>query len=294
MTGSDTVSRPLYLVTGMHRSGTTWVGEVIAHAQSIKILHEPFNANSGLIGVDKWYYGPAEASYIAGLLQEMLNGERSYRRRRGTDGLVKNLMRTVAGSQYEHDLTAALAAPEQPIVMKDPFLIRLGADLARDFGAKGVILVRHPAAMINSLKRMNWRLPNLDDRAPEVYSADSDIQFCFQIGMFWGGLYAEVLDQVRTVPEQLMLVRHEELCNEPVQIGQDILTHLDMPFTDSARDFLTKSTSGNVGELSGDQLHNMYRDAQKLAQSWRSSITKEQLMAVQAGAGKILQQIYPE
>src|SRR6056297_2610448 len=52
-------SRPI-LVTGSHRSGTTWVGRTLAMNQSVGYVHEPFRPDfpRGISNgaVDRWFY----------------------------------------------------------------------------------------------------------------------------------------------------------------------------------------------------------------------------------------------
>ncbi len=38
-------SRKPILITGSHRSGSTWVGKIIAEAPSVIYIHEPFNVD---------------------------------------------------------------------------------------------------------------------------------------------------------------------------------------------------------------------------------------------------------
>ena len=52
-------NRPI-LLTGSHRSGTTWVGKIISASNSVGYIMEPFNIShprSGLVGVkfDYWF-----------------------------------------------------------------------------------------------------------------------------------------------------------------------------------------------------------------------------------------------
>jgi hypothetical protein len=39
----STLDAPPILVTGAHRSGTTWVGKMLALAPGVAYIHEPFN-----------------------------------------------------------------------------------------------------------------------------------------------------------------------------------------------------------------------------------------------------------
>ena len=293
MTQLDNSAISLKFITGMHRSGTTWVGQMVDRALPGCVIHEPLNAHAGLKGVDKWYYGPAEKSQVTTLVGEMIQGRRSFRRWRSKDGFLKNLARSIGGSRYERDLAAALGSGSPTLLLKDPFLIRVGSVLAEAFDAKGVILVRHPAALINSLKRMEWTLPDLDGLEPGPAQADPKLQFAFDVGRFWSTLYAEVVTQLAETPDHLRLVRHEDMCVEPIQIGEEIMTHLGIPANEKAQEFLRVSTSGSAGEMSGTQLHNMHRDARKLVFSWRESLSPAEIEAVRQGGGATLERIYP-
>jgi hypothetical protein len=43
------------IVTGMHRSGTTYVGRILGLCDKVDVFHEPFNRHFGLKGVKKNY-----------------------------------------------------------------------------------------------------------------------------------------------------------------------------------------------------------------------------------------------
>ncbi len=44
-----------FVVTGLHRSGTRWLGRVIQKTGEVAALHEPFNKAYGMRGVSEWY-----------------------------------------------------------------------------------------------------------------------------------------------------------------------------------------------------------------------------------------------
>jgi hypothetical protein len=41
------MNKKAILVTGSHRSGSTWVGKMIAQSPSVVYIHEPFNLEIG-------------------------------------------------------------------------------------------------------------------------------------------------------------------------------------------------------------------------------------------------------
>ncbi len=282
------------IVTGMHRSGTTWMGEAASLAMPDCVVHEPFNLGSGLKGVPCWYPGPDRVEETSALIAQMMAGRCGFRRRRPSDGLLRGTARQILGSHYDRDLSRALRSSNPLVLLKDPFLIRLCADLAERHSAKAAILIRHPAALVHSLRRMEWPVPELDGKSWPRRHEDPDLQFAYALGCFWSAMYEEVEQQLARAPESLLLMRHEDLCLSPIEEGGALLEHLDIPVTGAARDFLSKSTSGGTGEMSGRQLHNMSRDAQALAFSWRSSLPPEQISAVTEGAGATLARHYAD
>jgi len=43
------------LITGIHRSGSTFVGKIVSQANDIYYIQEPFNKYGGVKGVDVWF-----------------------------------------------------------------------------------------------------------------------------------------------------------------------------------------------------------------------------------------------
>ena len=90
--------KDIRFISGMHRSGTTWVGQVVQHALPQSVIHEPFNADIGLSDVTRWYYGPADAEHVTQLVRGLRDGKLGYRRRRRTDGILKGAVRQIVGN----------------------------------------------------------------------------------------------------------------------------------------------------------------------------------------------------
>ena len=149
---------PPILVTGTHRSGTTWVGKMLAADAMTAYISEPLNVlhRPGVFRakVKYWYQYICEENerdYIPAF-EELLEFDyhlwdeiRSLRSRRdvlrmGRDFLIfyNGLMRG------------------QRLLIKDPFAVFSAPWFAKHLNSKVVITVRHPAAFASSLKRLNW------------------------------------------------------------------------------------------------------------------------------------------
>ncbi len=72
------------LVTGIHRSGTTFVGKILSLPRSVGYIHEPFNTVFGINGIPhEYYYVTKASSYepeFRRLIRRLLHGRASYRR----------------------------------------------------------------------------------------------------------------------------------------------------------------------------------------------------------------------
>ena len=45
----------MIIISGMHRSGTTFLGKLLESSGNMHTIHEPFNYKFGLEGVPCWY-----------------------------------------------------------------------------------------------------------------------------------------------------------------------------------------------------------------------------------------------
>ena len=146
------------LVTGAHRTGTTWVGKMLAASGETAYISEPLNVwrRPGVLRVPvrHWYTyicPENEALFYAGFQEtfgfqyHLLAEIRSLRSR-------KDLMRM--GRDWSIFLRGRFS--HQRPLLKDPFAVFSIPWFIRRFGCQVVVTVRHPAAFASSLKRLNW------------------------------------------------------------------------------------------------------------------------------------------
>ena len=73
------------LVTGCHRSGSTFVGRMLGFGGRTAYLQEPFNLDTGLVGFDDWFQYICEGAYLSGVTVRSwliyLQGLPEYRRK---------------------------------------------------------------------------------------------------------------------------------------------------------------------------------------------------------------------
>jgi Sulfotransferase family len=143
------------LVTGLIRSGTTWVGKVLASAQQGIYIHEPFNPDSPW---NACFPLPNKHIYLT-----EINGGPYLR-------LFKKLLelRPIFHGQWREKIKedryefinnhVKRNGPKESLVpiIKDPTAIFSVEWLVEKFGITPIILLRHPISIVKSLVRLGW------------------------------------------------------------------------------------------------------------------------------------------
>lgn len=146
------------LVTGAVRSGTTWVGRVLASARRTMYIHEPFNPDSVWSAA---FPVPSQFLYLdsrnGGSFKErfelLLQLEPRFRGvgRAGADDCLKLILEALFAE-------GASRSEIRPIV-KDPIAMLSTEWLVDEFAMIPVIVLRHPISVIKSLLRLDWMRP---------------------------------------------------------------------------------------------------------------------------------------
>jgi hypothetical protein len=179
------------LVTGSHRSGSTWVGRMLASAPGVGYISEPFSPNHrpGLCRATFPHWFTYICDENADLYREPLrrtlefrydalaelralpaswHGARA-RRRAAPDPVALGEAPAIPeptpmprpGRHLVKDGVAFAAhrARGRRALMKDPMALFSAEWLARELNMRPVVLIRHPAAFAASLLRVGWRFP---------------------------------------------------------------------------------------------------------------------------------------
>ena len=299
-------ARPI-LVTGAHRTGTTWVGRLLAAPPALAYISEPLNVlhRPGVLGVKvaNWYtyicednaaeYLPAFRQLLAfqyHLLAEV-SSLRSLRDlgRMGRDAAV---------------FVGAAARGNTPL-LKDPFAVFSLIWFARALDCRIVVTVRHPAAFASGLKRLGWTFDFADllrqpllmrdhlDPFRDAMRSDETRDVAGQAGLLWTLIYSTLLKLRSDIPD-ILVVRHEDLAEAPVQGFRDLYGALALEFTPRAqRMILDSSSAGNPVELSPRSTHAVRMDSKASLQNWRHRLSADEIARVRRLAGETAEAYYP-
>jgi hypothetical protein len=302
------VDEPI-LVTGAHRSGTTWVGRMLCAGGDAFYVHEPFNnvRPSGPVWVPKpfpfWFYSISDGDReYARMLEDVVAMKYpllpALARVRNPAQLAR------AGREWVLSL-AARTSHKRPLV-KDPIALFSAEWLAGRFGMRVVVLVRHPAAFAASLKRLDWRFKfsnwSGQERLMSGLLADYAVPIRdYQAGqkdiigqsiLMWNCMYS-VVDRYRTAHPDWAFVRHEDLSAGPSTGFQALYRHCRLEWTPKAeaavRDYSQKP---DARPLSAERPTDIRRESRKTVSTWKRILEPEDVERIREGTQRVARLFY--
>lgn len=283
------------LVTGAHRSGTTWVGKMLAASGHFGYISEPLNFwhRRGVFNapVDHWYeYVSAknEGTYLPAF-DDLLN----YRYHTWQE--IKSLRSPKDVGRMVRDAWRFRQGRKQNLVplLKDPFAVFSAQWFARRLGCRVVITVRHPAAFYSSLKRLDWSFSFnhmlkqpllmedwLEPFSSEMTSVQSAGDRLDRACLLWRMIY-HVVEQYKEVKQPFTIVRHEDLSLEPIEEFSKIYKKLWIAFDQDTQAKILESTSQeNPSETTKKDIYSVKLNSQKNVKSWQTRLTGEEIKRV--------------
>ena len=282
------------LVTGAHRSGTTWVGRMLASNPRTAYISEPLNVlhRRGVFraDVEHWYTYITEENedkYLSAF-HELLNFRYHLFSELGSLRSQKDFLRM--GRDLAVFINGKLR--RQRVLLKDPFAVFSAPWFAKKLNCQVVITIRHPAGFASSLKRLNWPFDFRDllnqpmlmrdhlekDRA-DMESIQAD-DILVQSALLWRMIYRSVHTTRGLLPD-LKIVRHEDLSLDPVTGYKSLYESLGLTFDEKVRDtILNSSSSENPTELSKKKVHSVKLDSRANMDNWKKRLTSDEITRI--------------
>lgn len=282
--------RPPVLVTGVPRSGTTWLARLLSMARGAALTgREPMNPRGRQYALGGTLEGWTNLRHVTDRQRRLLR--RAYR------GLSPWVY-----SRYGHRQWAA-PLPWTRLVVKDPFALLSLPTIREVTGAQPVVVYRHPGAVLVSYRRMGWK-PDLGELRPLVRSylsavggseyvaelpAPGEVDEAEAFGRCWSALYGIACDSLAEVPETIV-VAHEELAHGGQVAVQRLFESSNLSWSSSATSELAHEESAGE-QTAGSSLHEFNRSPAAAASSWRSRLTAEETRAVEAASQRVRERL---
>lgn len=252
------------LVTGSHRSGSTWVGNVMAAAARTSYIHEPFN-----IGIHPsspirhWFeyihpltdvaYQKEVQQYITDFLRHKYHLLPFDILSSGSIAQAKLLIKK---------RTRQLMAHRQ--IIKDPIALMSAAWVSQHFCKNVIVLIHHPTAFAGQIQSLTLEDHDIIDQA------------C----LLWNCFHHVIIHYQQKHPEWIF-VRHEDLSTNPLKEFKAIFAQLGLPFDKEVHNYLTQSVK--MVESTGQNIS-----------AWKNRLSKEEITRVKENTKTIADKFYTE
>ncbi|MCS4155849.1 hypothetical protein GGQ03_003154 [Salinibacter ruber] len=307
--------RPI-LITGAHRSGTTWCGRVLASQPDVFYVDEPFHLNHppGIfpVRVGRWfehvpknYMGRYEEAMqqtvhlkfaLLSQLRAALRGERQK---------AKNGWRGAIEAFQEWGRWTRARWQEKRPLLKDPIALFSAEWIAERFDAQVIVMVRHPAGFVHSLRRAGWthdfssftEQPALLEGvlapfAEEIRRAESDPgDIVEQAILLWKIMY-HVVDRYRERHPDWTFVRNEDLGAHPMKHYRMLCQHLNLSFDSRMKQTVHEFTGAEDQDTDETPLHAVRRDSEAEVWKWKNELNYETIHRVKKGTSPVWENFY--
>lgn len=306
---ASTVCSPI-LVTGAHRTGTTWVGQMLTAGRQVAYISEPLNVlhRPGVLRspVSHWYTyicSENEAGYLPAF-QEMLQ----LRYHWGKEMLALRSRKDFLRMGRDWSIFLRGRWLKRRPLLKDPFAVFSIPWFIERLGCQVVVTVRHPAAFASSLKRLNWPFDFRDLLAQPLllqaglHEFRSEMEqmllsrddIIAQASLLWRIVYQMVAGYRRRYP-QLSIVRHEDLSLAPLEEYRKLYEELGLKYTLEAQTTIqAASSSENPGELSKQSVHSVRLDSRANLHNWKRRLDLSEINRIRSLTEDMTELYYPD
>lgn len=278
------------LVSGAHRSGTTWVGKMLAAGPRVAYISEPLNVwhRPGVFRTPTryWYSYICEENQLDYLesFQELLR----FKYHTGLE--IRSIKSAKDMGRMGRDwwtFWKGRRNSQKPLI-KDPFAVFSSEWFGRNLGCRLVIVVRHPAAVASSLMKLGWSFNFQDLLEQPLLMRDwldpfredmekligTPYDLIAQSSLLWRMVYQSVKDLGKKLPG-LIVVRHEDISVDPLGAFNHLYGDLGLEYSAEIQEVIWAASSGkNPKETSKNTVHSVRIDSQALVKSWRQRLSK--------------------
>lgn len=298
------------LVTGAHRSGTTWIGKMLAAHPRVAYISEPLNVwhRPGVMRkpVEKWYTyicAENEEYYLPALTETIKYKYHPWLEVKSIRSL-KDFLRM--WRDWNTFIEGRLLS--QIPLLKDPFAVFSAAWFADRLDCRVVIVVRHPAAVASSLKRLGWNFnfrdllgqPELMQDWLEPYREAMERQInappdvLAQSCLLWKMIYQAVDILGEKIPD-LIVIRHEDISSNPVGNFKLLYQKLALEYSQRIENAVIRSsTSNNPKVRSNGAVHSYHLDSRANLDNWKRKLNGEEIQRVRELTGEAAVKYYSD
>ena len=282
------------LVTGMPRSGTTWIGKMLAAGGAFVRVNEPLNPerppgrSPGLIDTGEHPRFPVFQTHqsvdLGREFQRLASLDYRFRRELAACSGIADTTRACRYlAMFWHGRRTA-----KRLLMVDPFASLTPGWFARDLGWNVVMIVRHPAAVVSSRRRLGWasdlrsilRQSGLGDYR-DISSFDLRDPIV-EGSLLWNMIYDRAGREASS-DGRLTILRYEDFAGAPSTSFADLYDLVGAEFSRKVARVIDNATSSdNPSQTASDNPHVTRMYSKAAAGAWRARLTMRELEVIRA------------
>lgn len=179
MSKNNKYSEKAIIVSGLPRTATTALGDILSLIDGYNMVYEPFNASQGISEVNLNYLIPgANISYsdFDDVFNSILNLNAKFKLGvKENDSALKKAVKTLFGNESSLSfLKSKFSINKKKLIIKDPFLVFASLYLSDNYR---VIMCERPILpLAGSFKRMGWEFSEYDRLINDLNRIDVKIE----------------------------------------------------------------------------------------------------------------------
>ncbi|MDY6884349.1 MAG: sulfotransferase [Pseudomonadota bacterium] len=284
----------IILVTGTHRSGTTWVRRTMSASKKVRYIHEPMNPEITRI-VDlplQNFYTDYQASALKlkddidaalDVIFKMDSFEYAERRSK-----IKNNRGFRRLAVFSRDYVKDKIFCES-VLIKDPLALLSAEHIQKRYNAKVVVLIRNPFSFVYSNIKAGWdfdfaniknqdgvisqRFPSYQSEIERVIYDYDSTSFVERSVLTWNILH-EIIKDYRTRFPDWHFVRYEDIAFEPEKHFRKMFSFLGLTYNRNISEYISKMTSSNNPADAGTT-GLQARDSRSIVSAWKNQLSEE-------------------
>lgn len=295
---SNLIRKPI-LVSGSHRSGSTWLGRMIDLSSEVGYIHEPFHKKYGISAdlFSKWFVYICEENEdeYKQEIEHYLNFKYPFWSKIKKSESFRDYGRALRDFTT---FTWHRLNRKRPL-MKDPISIYSAEWLYNTFDMDVIILIRHPAAFAGSIKKSGWRTgmhnyldqpllmrDHLQQFEPELRNHATETRDLVDEAILHWNMIHSVILKYKEKHKNWFFVRHEDLSKNPWMKFKEIYQFLNLKYTNPIKSKITSYTTEN------DSPGKLRRNSESNVWSWKNRLSMEEILRVREGTRSISSHFY--
>ncbi len=299
------------LVTGSHRSGTTWVGQMIASAHEVAYVQEPFHIKSNRTAgsgkkFDDWF------TYIT-----LENEDDFYQPLKKTLELRFDIFTAIQQNltfsqhlkkhikKYLQFMSYRLLGKRA--LIKDPIAVFSDEWLSKRFDMHVIVLIRHPLALAGNLKKKGWSHPFahflhqpllMKDHLGPFYEeiveyAERPPGIIDQACLLWQIIYSMV-HKYQESHDDWIFLGHEDISSNPIPYFRVLFASLGLEFTPRIQAIIKDNTDSSNPQEPRQGVSTLKRNSESNILTWKHRLTNSEIIHIREQVEDVSKYFYTD